>query len=716
MDTVSSQKTLWSTSDTRSEEAIFTIVVDKDQQLFKTGDIINGFVFVDFKDTGEELSLETLKMLFKRSVCLPKLHYSCKKNVVSNVVSEQVLILPEDRDTFIKKLNNSESIKIPFSFHLPNNLASSFNAEDITICYELRAELSNLQLCGEKCDLTATLPMELVEGSINKPNSSQIQEQIDDTLLIFKASLENCVYCTGENLPINFHFQYQGSRDLSMQFEIQQLWSFQGCGELKKKVIIETFTGNFKPDMLTGVLESKYTFLLDNTVFTSQPSVVHSEHVEVRYQVSISFALRGRNIEILLPISVERNDGMYKRYPMFYSDGGLPLLPLTVTVQELKSDGLQSYVPMKRCYENNRLTVKKGNIGGTNAILTIILESFSSYTKKDTIKGFVYLSFPKIYDRVLFDKLLIVLVGVCQYKNSGTMHKNGEMFLFKSNVLHGSMNNNEACPVFLSKLSGGIVAEFEFDLSVENCDFPPSFNSKDVFISYELKADIFNLRLGESKASLSTRLPVIIVGGEMNRHHTPQTPVRSFHKKQILISLSLDRHCYKHGDDITVMLNIENKSKKQATVRLSLLQTTENRETGMIMESKAVCNPIILLVLPKGKLVSNEIFSLEDSVFHHQPTFNFGLMNLSYSVEIVSKTSHVEQNFSIPVTISREHGYKVGELSREGFPLLPLTLEYFSKQTGCIIPDYLATYSDRSLLKVLSSKSCYDRWKGWKIK
>ena len=63
------------------------------------------------------------------------------------------------------------------------------------------------------------------------------------------------------------------------------------------------------------------------------------------------------------------------------------------------------------------------------------------------------------------------------------------MFLFRSKVLHGSVNNNE-CPVVLSKPSGGIVAEFDFDLSLEKGSFPPSFNSNDVFISYELKADV----------------------------------------------------------------------------------------------------------------------------------------------------------------------------------------------------------------------------------
>ena len=715
MELLPDQRTMWSMSNTKSEEAIFTIVIDKDQQLFKTGETINGFVFIDFKDTGEELSLDTLKILFKQSVCLPKLHYSRKKNVVSNIVAEQILISPEDRDDgFEKKLNKSEPVKMPFSFHLPN-IASSFNAEDITICYELKAELIQLKLCGELCDLTTTLPIELVESSINKAQSSQIQEEIDKSLLSFQGNVEKCVYCTGENLPIEFFFQYQGCRELVMHFEIQQLWSFQEDQEVTKKEVIETFNGTFKPEISSGILRSKYTFLLDNTVFTSQPSVVYSRYVQVRYQVSISASLRGRIVEILIPIIVERNEGMYKRYPMFYSEHGLPLLPLAVTVQKLKSDGLQSYIPMKRCYENNRLTVKKGNIGGTSSVLTIILESFSTYTRKDTIKGFVYLSFPKVYDQVEFEKLLIVLVGVCQYKNIGTIHKNGEMFLFRSKVLHGCTNNN-ACPVFISKPSGGIVAEFDFDLSVEKGRFPPSFSSKDVFISYELKADVFNLRLGKTKASLYTRLPVIMRDSSLI-HHQPPTPLRSFHKKNFLISLSLDRASYEHTDDITVNLNIENKTKKQMTVRVSFLQQTELRETGKLIRTVTVCNPKILLILPKSKLVSNEIFSLQDTVFHQQPTLlNFGLANVSYSVFVDFPKSEFDENISIHVPIARKYGYKVEELSCEGYPLLPLTLEYFSKQTSCILPDYLGSYSERSMVNVLSSKSCYERWRGWKIK
>ena len=135
---VGSEMCIRDRSNTQSEEAIFTIVVDKDQQLFKTGENINGFVFIDFKDTGEELSLEALKILFKESVCLPRLHYSRKKNVVSNIIAEQVLISGEKVNMFKEKLNNSEPVKIPFSFVLPN-IASSFNAEDITICYELKA-------------------------------------------------------------------------------------------------------------------------------------------------------------------------------------------------------------------------------------------------------------------------------------------------------------------------------------------------------------------------------------------------------------------------------------------------------------------------------------------------------------------------------------------------------------------------------------------------
>ena len=714
MERRASQRSMWSMSNTQSEEAIFTIVVDKDQQLFKTGENINGFVFIDFKDTGEELSLEALKILFKESVCLPRLHYSRKKNVVSNIIAEQVLISGEKVNMFKEKLNNSEPVKIPFSFVLPN-IASSFNAEDITICYELKAELIQLKLCGELCDLTATLPIELVENAVNKSQSSRIDEYIDDSLLSLQGNLEKCIFCTGENLPIDFFFEYKGCKELEMHFEIQQLWSFQGDQEVSKKVVIESFDGTFKPEETTGVLRSKYTFLLDNTVFTSQPTVVHSKYVEVRYQVSISASLRGRHIEILIPIIVERNEGMYKRYPMFYSEQNLPLLPLTVTVQELKSDGLQSYIPMKRCYENNRLTVKKGNICGTNAVLTIILESFSTYTRKDTIKGFVYLSFPKIYDQVEFDKLLIVLVGVCQYKNTGTLHKNGEMFLFRSKVLHGSVNNNE-CPVVLSKPSGGIVAEFDFDLSLEKGSFPPSFNSNDVFISYELKADVFNLRLGETKASLYTRLPVVIRDSSLN-YHQPTTPLKSFHKKNLLVSLSLDRASYEHTDEITVNLNIENKSKKQITVRVSLLQQTEHRETGKVMQTTTVCKPIILLILPKSKLVSDEIFSLRDTVFHQQPTLlNFGGVNLSYSVTVDFPKSGYEEHVSLAVPIARKFGYKVEELSCEGYPLLPLTLEYFSKQMSCILPDYLSGYSDRSLIKVLSSKSCLDRWRGWKIK
>jgi len=530
--------------------------------------------------------------------------------------------------------------------------------------------------------------------------------------MTFYASLKKTVFSTGESVAIEFYLDLNSSSTVLMNFQIQQVLCF--ADKRTETVIVKEFIGEFVSDPVTGILLSKYSFLLDDTIFTSQPSIHNSNHIKVKYLVSVLAQFKGQSYELFIPIIIERNDdGLFKRYLRVYSDQGLPLLPLTVTVKELKADGLQSYIPMKQCYENKRLTVKKGQVGGMKAILTIISESFKAYTSTDIIKGFVYLSFPDISDKVVFDKLLIVLVGACQYKNTGTIHRNGEMFLFKSQILHGN-NDKKSSPVILKGPSSGIVVEFEFNLAKERKLLPPSFNSDDVMVSYELKADVFNLQLNGKKASLYTRLPIVV-------HDNGKIPksISQFSKKSYSVSVTLDKPAFKHKDNVDLTIHVENKTKKQMTVRILLVQQTENSKTGKILRYIEVSTPILLLVLPKSKIVSNEVIPLKDDIFHFQPTLsNCQMISVGYSliIEVMSEKQELLNKHVNPIHIKRKYGFSSTELSCEGYPLLPLTLEYFSKDGDHSVPEFLQTYSDASMVKLISSGSCFEKWKGWKIK
>jgi hypothetical protein len=717
---MSIRKKFWSISSTQPEDAMFTIVVESDKQLFKSGESINGFVYVNFKDTGEELSFSSLKLCLKESVSLPNA-LTNKKNVNSHMITQKLLITSEN-DSYtdcLSVLNNSEALKVPFCMVLPDSLASSFNSPDVAVCFELKADLQELVLCGELCNLSTSLPIEIVELTqvLNEEPSptAQLQEAIDDHLMTFYCSLTKKVFSAGESLLVEFYLDLSGCPNVVMTFEIQQVWFLKG--EKEKTTTVKIFSEIFTPAKETGILRSNYTFLLDNTLFTTQPSVSKNMFVSMQYRVSVTASFWERNFEIFIPIVIQRNDGIYKRYPKVYSDEGFPLLPLTVTVQELKTDGLQSYIPMKQCYENNRLTVKKGQIGGTSALLTIISESFKAYTREDIIKGFVYLSFPDIPDKIIFDKLLIVLVGVCQYKSSGTLHKNGEMFLFKNKVLQGSKNNNHS-PIVLSKPSAGIVVEFEFNLGSFNKALPPSFNSDDILISYELKADVFNLMIGEKKASLYTRLPVVIKDDKVHEKMSIPKSLGRVCKRDFTISLNMDKPIYKHKDDICLKVHLENKSKKQITARVVLVQFIESNHTHKILKENVVSHPILLLVLPKSKLLSEEKISLKENIFHFQPTLlTCSKLSVTYSiiVDIPDGESKKNNRIAIPVPITRKQGYEVKTLSSQGYPLLPLTLEYFCNDFT-EVPEFLKEMYEKSLLKVMNSGSCLEKWKGWKLK
>ena len=717
---MSVRKKFWSISSSQPEDAMFTIVVKSDKQLFKSGESINGFVYIKFKDTGEELNFKALKLCLKESVSLPNA-LTNKKNVNSHIISQKYLITSEDSSyiDYLSALNNSEALKVPFEMILPHSLASSFNAPDVTICFELKAELQELVLCGELCDLSTTLPIEIVElnGKImnEEPPTTQLQEAIDDHLMTFCGSLKKSIFSASESLAVEFYLDLSGCPDVVMTFEIQQVWLLKG--EKEKTTTVEIFSAMFTPVKETGILHSVHTFLLNNTLFTTQPSISKSTFVNMQYRVNVTASFWEQNFELFIPIIIQRKDGIYKRYPKVYSDDGFPLLPLTVTVQELKTDGLQSYIPMKQCYENNRLTVKKGQIGGTKAILTIISESFKAYTREDVIKGFVYLNFPDIPDKIIFDKLLIVLVGVCQYKSSGTLHKNGEMFLFKNKVLQVGRNNNNS-PIVLC-VSSGIVVEFEFDLSSFNKVLPPTFNSDDVLISYELKADVFNLVIGDKKASLYTRLPVVIKDQKLYEKMSIPKSVGRICKRDFTISLNMDKPIYKHKDDICLKVHMENKSKKQITARITLVQFIESNQAHTILKENIVSQPILLLVLPKSKLVSEEKISLKENIFHFQPTLlTCNKFSVTYSIIVDIPDGDSKKNINklaIPVPITRKLGHEVKSLSSEGYPLLPLTLEYFSNGFN-VVPEFLKEMDEKSLIKVMNSGSCLEKWKGWKLK
>ena len=155
------------------------------------------------------------------------------------------------------------------------------------------------------------------------------------------------------------------------------------------------------------------------------------------------------------------------------------------------------------------------------------------------------------------------------------------------------------------------------------------------------------------------------------------------------------------------------------TVRIILIQQTENSKTGKVLRYIEVSTPILLLVLPKSKIVSNEIIPLKDDIFHFQPTLsNCQMLSVGYSliIEVMNEKQEILNKYVNPIHIKRKYGFSSTELSSEGYPLLPVTLEYFSKDGDHAVPEFLQTYSKASMVKVISSGSCFEKWKGWKIK
>ena len=207
--------------------------------------------------------MDSLKISLRQSISQPHLVSSNKKNVVTNLITKQVLILKDDSEnfsTFLHQVNQSLPLKVPFMIELPPPLASSFNSSDITICYELKAELLQLELCGELCDLTVNLPVEVIEeANIIKEPTAQLQEAIDNHLMTFYASLKKTVFSTDENVAIEFYLDLNSSSTVLMNFQIQQVVCF--ADKRTETVIVKEFIGEFVSDPETGILLSKYSFL-----------------------------------------------------------------------------------------------------------------------------------------------------------------------------------------------------------------------------------------------------------------------------------------------------------------------------------------------------------------------------------------------------------------------------------------------------------------------
>ncbi|XP_057304867.1 uncharacterized protein LOC130641882 [Hydractinia symbiolongicarpus] len=717
------RQNLWPNSTTKTEDAVYTIVLHPDVILFKAGGKIQGDVYICFKDTKEKISFDVLKIYIKQNVNLPE-GTSSKKNVTSKVLDEQILVdrgkSRDDYDLYIKEINNSNEIRVPFEFYLPKDIAASFNSKQLTTCYELRAEITELHLCGDICDMSTNQPIEikefLSENFGDKLPSAQVQQTLNSRLVTFSANTNKAVYHTDDEMKIDILLDVPNLIEVMVQFEIVQMI------ELKQHSQWETITNKLRetyPNDKYEIIKASQVMFLENSVFSSQPSVYHSDFIQVTYAVRITAYIYNDQIEIEIPIMIEREHALGNLYQKAVSTANLPLLPLSVTVNELKSDGLQSYIPLKQSYENRRLSVRKGNLDGLNAILTIVSESYKPYTKEDKIKGYVYLKI-KDYEKDLeFSNLLIILVGVKKNKNGSTLRsRNGEMFLYQRKVLKGDKNENVSL-IKLSGKSGLLVVEFEFDLSTVAKHLPPSFNSNDVSISYELKADVFNLSIGKSKASMYTTLPIIIKE-DRSKMEIDVSGLRSLLKlngKEISIFLSTDKSIYQHNDVIQARINIDNKSKKQLAVKVQLIQVIENVGLSRVVKETVVSNPIILLILPRSKLLSTEAISLKNSVFHYQPTLSqYDNMQVSYRITVEVPLLNVTgTKDGVPIKIIRRYGHAVKELTREGYPLLPITLEYYGRERERL-PTFLTEYSNRGIVKVMNSSTCVDRWKGWKVK
>lgn len=717
-------RSFWPVSNEKPEDAMFSIVLDSEACLFRGGSVIQGAVFIHFKDTHELVSFQQLNICMKENVSLPELE-NRKKNVITHIIIEEIL-LNTNKDTYthsIDALNASKEFRVPFKIQLPDDLPSSFNSSQLTICYELKAELLELQLCGEICDLSTTLSIEIVERHSTKSKSlnhffnddqepsSQVQEAINGELVTFYASLKKNCFHADEGAVVDVYLDQHSCLDAEIQFELIQILQIQG--EEQKHRIIVSFKEIFQPAS-SGIVLTKQEIMLQNSLLNTQPTVSNSPYIVVNYLLSLVAFVNDVSLELSIPVIIERKESVRMMYQPALSPTRIPLLPITVTANELKSDGLQSYIPMKQCYENKRLIVKKGNTAGMKTLLTIISESYKAYTKDDKIKGFVYFSINNSVKDVQFEKLLILLVGVLRYKCDDGAKKNGEMFLYERKVLRGSPNNNSSF-VNLPKPSGTIVVEFEFDLNKIGKILPPTFDSNDVNISYELKADVFNLVVDGEKSSLYTTMPIIVKESKLCTKVDQTGSFGSVCTKDFFISASLDKPVYQHKDDIVVNINLENKSKKQLTLCVQLNQVTESFHPKNKYNEVPMSKSTVLLVLPKSKLVSTEKISLKDLIFHRQPTLvSCSEFSVTYKITI-SSPSHPYHKLAIPVLVIRKSGHTVKELSREGYPLLPVTLEFYSQKDGNL-PNYLEYYNNRSLVKILRSESCHERWKNWKLK
>ena len=718
------RQNIWPVINPKCEDALFTIVLHPDVYLYKAGGKIHGHVYVKFKDTKEEISFDILKVFLKENVNLPE-GSSSKKNVTAKVVEELILV---DRDKashiydyYATELNESNDIQIPFEFLLPLDLSSSFNSKQVTVCYEIKAEICQLRLCGEVCDLNTSQSIEIKESLsevVDEEQSSQIQQAVGSNLWTFSANTDRTVYHTDDEVKIDILLDVPNIDGAKVEFEVVQIVQLKRHSQWQNVISQTEETYQIETNN-TGIFSASKSIFLENSVFSSQPSVRGSDFIEVSYIIHVISTLDNNRLEIELPIIIEREHALGCLYQRNLSTENLPLLPLTITVNELKNDGLQSYIPLKQYYENRRLSVRKGNIQGLNAVLTIVSESYNAYTSKQKIKGYVYLKVKNTEDDLNFSSLIILLVGVMKFKHGSTLRsRNGEMFLYKRKILKGDNNNN--FDNILSKKSGLMVVEFEFDLSKIQTALPPTFNSEEISILYELKADVFNLSVAGKKASLYTTLPVILKEEKPQTDSIDTSGLRTMAKlngKDIFVFLSTEKSVYFHNDVMQIRINIDNKSKKQLSLKVQLVQILDNLHTNRVVHETIVSTPIILLVLPRSKLISSESISLRSALFHHQPSVtNCDSLNVTYKLTIEAPILNApELTVGVPITLVRRYGHTMTELTREGYPLLPLTLELYGKAKPCI-PSYLKEYSNKGLLKLLNSSTCVDRWKGWKIK
>ena len=712
------RQNIWPVVNPATEDALFTIILHPEVYLYKTGGKVQGHVYIQFKDTKEEISFKLLKIFLKENVNLPE-GSSSKKNVTAKIVEELVLVNRENMshiyDYYANELNESNEVRVPFEFMLPPNLSSSFNSKQVTICYELKAEMCQLNLCGEICDLSTSQPIEIKEFiSDDGEQSSQMQHAIDSRLLTVSANTDRTIYHMDDEIKIDFYLDVPDNVEVNVDFQILQIIRLKPHSHWQDVVckLEERYTINS-----TGILTSSQLMFLDSSIFSSQPSVHHSDFIEVSYIVHLVWKLDETSLELDIPIIIERKHALGCLYHRVLSTTNLPLLPLTITVNELKNDGLQSYIPLKRSYENKRLSVRKGNVNGVNAVLTIVSESYKPYTKNQNIKGYVYLKVKDTEADLEFGSLIILLVGVMKFKHGSTLRsRNGEMFLYERKLLKGDENNNLVNT--LSKQSGLIVVEFEFDLSKIDKVLPPSFQSDEVSIMYELKADVFNLSVAGKRASMYTTLPIFIKE-EIPRTDIDVSGLRTMAKlcgKEVFIFLSSDKSIYLHNDVIQVRINVDNKSKKQLNIEVKLVQILENLHSNRVVHTAVVSIPIVLLILPRSKLLTNERISLRNTTFHHQPTVTqCDNLHVSYKLVVDAPMLNAPAlKVGVPIRIERRHGHMITELTREGYPLLPITLELYGKDKPSL-PSYLLDYSNKGLVTMLSSRTYIDRWKGWKL-